>query len=158
MSESPEVATCFLACRFSSDISRSRAKLWKEREKTRLSDSLIVINIVIFLLDILCKKQLTMWGMKENSLILAGQWWRPFTSTFLHGSLLHLGVSWVSVVDILTTFSAPDLVAQLTESFSQPQEQLSSLCHAHSRFRVWRVFWWLNCKYAITHPHIGLWD
>jgi membrane associated rhomboid family serine protease len=34
--------------------------------------------------------QLVQWGSNVGRLTLGGQWWRLFTSMFLHGSLLHL--------------------------------------------------------------------
>ena len=134
---SPEVATCLLACREGSNISRSRktlAKLWKDRKKRRLSDSLIVINVVVYFLDILFKRELAIWGIHENSLILAGQWWRPFTSTVLHLNWLHLGVIFFDVCAIVTICSAHDIFAHWTESFSKPYEQMLSRCHVHNWF------------------------
>jgi len=57
---------------------------------------LLVINIVVFLVDIVTGggKQpgmLTNLGAKDNAAILAGQYWRFITPVFLHWGLLHIG-------------------------------------------------------------------
>eukprot|EP00798_Chlamydomonas_sp_ICE-L_P017126 gene17126-23430_t len=58
--------------------------------KRRVTDCLLVINIVCFALQWLSKDLLTFWGCKVNSYIAAGQWWRLITPAFLHSSVFHL--------------------------------------------------------------------
>jgi rhomboid protease GluP len=58
--------------------------------------ALLGITILIFILQMLSETLLgsdypAMLGMKENSLVVQGQFWRLLTPVFLHGSLLHIG-------------------------------------------------------------------
>jgi rhomboid protease GluP len=58
--------------------------------------ALLGITIFIFLLQLLTESLLgtdypAMLGMKENSLVIQGQFWRLLTPVFLHGSILHIG-------------------------------------------------------------------
>jgi Rhomboid family len=59
----------------------------------RCTDSLLVLNALMFVLQWASKDALMLWGAKVNSLIAAGQWWRLLTSSFLHTSAFHLLVS-----------------------------------------------------------------
>jgi rhomboid protease GluP len=57
--------------------------------------TLLVIVILVFLLQMatpyLFGQDLpAAWGMKENNLIIQGQFWRLITPVFLHGSILHI--------------------------------------------------------------------
>lgn len=59
---------------------------------------LMGVTIFVFLLQAISQYGLfdgldipAAWGMKANSLIVKGQWWRLFTPMLLHGSVLHLG-------------------------------------------------------------------
>eukprot|EP00879_Flechtneria_rotunda_P023767 GHRR01025163.1.p1 GENE.GHRR01025163.1~~GHRR01025163.1.p1 ORF type:complete len:296 (+),score=107.40 GHRR01025163.1:713-1600(+) len=56
----------------------------------RCTDSLLVLNGLMFLLQWASKDALMLWGAKVNSLVAAGQWWRLLTSSFLHTSAFHL--------------------------------------------------------------------
>ena len=51
---------------------------------TTEDSSLVVANVA-------CGDAAACFGMKINSLILAGQWWRFITPVLLHASLLHIG-------------------------------------------------------------------
>ncbi len=59
----------------------------------RCTDSLLVLNALMFVLQWASKDALMLWGAKVNSLIAAGQWWRLLPSSFLHTSAFHLLVS-----------------------------------------------------------------
>ena len=58
--------------------------------------TLLGITVLIFALQMLSETLLgsdypAMLGMKENSLVAQGQFWRLLTPVFLHGSILHIG-------------------------------------------------------------------
>ncbi|KAL4426848.1 hypothetical protein ABPG77_006634 [Micractinium sp. CCAP 211/92] len=59
----------------------------------RATDVLLVGNALLFGLQLLSKELVTVWGIKINALIVAGQWWRLLTPAFLHGNLMHLVVN-----------------------------------------------------------------
>jgi rhomboid protease GluP len=54
---------------------------------------LIGVNILIFVIDSLTGRMLTIAGAKENFAILQGEYWRFITPMFLHGGLLHIGLN-----------------------------------------------------------------
>jgi rhomboid protease GluP len=54
---------------------------------------LIGVNILIFIIDSLTGRMLTIAGAKENFAILQGEYWRFITPMFLHGGLLHIGLN-----------------------------------------------------------------
>jgi rhomboid protease GluP len=74
---------------------------------TPVTWTLLALNIGIFLLmwwqrrgivdpgGVFESLQLVQWGSNVGRLTVGGQWWRLFTSMFLHGSLLHLGFNMV---------------------------------------------------------------
>jgi rhomboid protease GluP len=58
--------------------------------------TILGITLLIFIIQMLTETLLgtdfpAMLGMKENSLIVQGQFWRLLTPVFLHGSILHIG-------------------------------------------------------------------
>lgn len=63
----------------------------------RATDVLLVSNALLFGLQLLTKQALTVWGVKVNALVVAGQWWRLLTPAFLHGNLMHLAVNCYSL-------------------------------------------------------------
>jgi rhomboid protease GluP len=58
--------------------------------RTPVTTLLLVVIIVVFVVDLLTGSRLTELGADQRDLVLAGQWWRPLTSIFLHGGLLHI--------------------------------------------------------------------
>jgi len=57
---------------------------------------LLAITIVVYLLQLASKQiygvdVVAMAGMKANTAIEMGQWWRLFTPIFLHGGIFHIG-------------------------------------------------------------------
>lgn len=68
------------------------AQRWEARKNRRVTDFFIFANVLIFALDFLWGSKLTVLGVKHNPSIVAGEWWRLLTCTFLHGGMLHIGV------------------------------------------------------------------
>lgn len=58
--------------------------------RRRLTDMLLLLNVVAFGLQWYSKDYMLVWGAKVNQLIAQGQWYRLVSCTFLHGNLLHL--------------------------------------------------------------------
>ncbi len=61
-----------------------------------VSYTFLVLTVLVFLAQILSETIFgndlpALYGMKINSFILAGQWWRLLTPILLHGSILHIG-------------------------------------------------------------------
>ena len=61
-----------------------------------LSDTLISINVVIFLLQVMIP-DVTLMGVKMNSMIDQGEWYRLLSAAFLHGSPTHLMLNMLSL-------------------------------------------------------------
>jgi len=64
--------------------------------RTPVTTALLIAIVLVFVADVLTGLQLTQLGADQRNLVLAGQWWRPLTSMFLHGGPLHLVLNaWV---------------------------------------------------------------
>jgi membrane associated rhomboid family serine protease len=63
----------------------------------RITDILLATNVLLFGLQVLTNQAVTLLGIKVNSLIIAGQYWRLLTPAFLHGNLIHLAVNSASL-------------------------------------------------------------
>ncbi len=67
---------------------------------------IIGVTVFVFLLQMLSEALLqgndipVNLGVKVNSLIVQGQWWRLFTPMLLHASILHIGVNMFSLYNI----------------------------------------------------------
>jgi rhomboid protease GluP len=94
---------------------------------TPVTTILLIVIVLVFVADVLTGLQLSQLGADKRSLVLAGEWWRPFTSMFLHGGLLHLVLNaWVlyqlgSLCEILlgsSQMSTVYLVSGLAGSFA----------------------------------------
>jgi membrane associated rhomboid family serine protease len=61
-----------------------------------LSDTLISINVIVFLLQVMFP-EVTLTGVKMNSMIDQGEWYRLLSAAFLHGSPTHLMLNMLSL-------------------------------------------------------------
>ncbi|XP_023730595.1 RHOMBOID-like protein 10, chloroplastic [Lactuca sativa] len=68
--------------------------------RRRLTDTLLAINVLVYIAQVASKGQLLMWGAKINGLIDKGQLWRLVTSAFLHANLGHLMINCYSLNSI----------------------------------------------------------
>jgi rhomboid protease GluP len=65
---------------------------WQRHEQASATAQLVgLVNMKPTVADMMRSLQLVNWGSNVGRLTLHGEWWRLFTSMFLHGSLLHLG-------------------------------------------------------------------
>ena len=66
-----------------------------------ITTGLIVVNILVFLAMVLNKispfnpstLQMLRWGADFGPMTLSGEWWRLFTSMFLHFGVMHIGLN-----------------------------------------------------------------
>jgi rhomboid protease GluP len=58
--------------------------------RTPVTTFLLAAIVLVFVGDLLTGSLLTALGADQRSLVLAGQFWRPLTSMFLHAGILHL--------------------------------------------------------------------
>jgi len=58
--------------------------------RTPVTTFLLAAIVLVFVGDLLTGSLLTALGADQRSLVLAGQFWRPLTSMFLHAGWLHL--------------------------------------------------------------------
>lgn len=61
-----------------------------------LTNILIGINVIMFLISLLYPRVLTL-GAQDNSLVLQGQIWLIFTAMFLHLNIIHIGLNMLSL-------------------------------------------------------------
>ncbi len=55
----------------------------------------LIINALVFVIDVQSGFQLTILGLRDNAALASGELWRLITPMFLHGSVLHIGLnSW----------------------------------------------------------------
>ncbi|XP_076887549.1 RHOMBOID-like protein 10, chloroplastic [Bidens hawaiensis] len=66
----------------------------------RLTNTLLAINVLVYVAQIASQGQVLMWGAKINSLIDKGQLWRLVTSAFLHANVGHLMINCYSLNSI----------------------------------------------------------
>jgi len=85
-------------------IHRFFRKLHLATPRTFVSESIIVLNVVIFAVMLAYgvhlltpqAQQLVDWGANYGPRTLSGQWWRLLTATFLHAGIFHLLINmWV---------------------------------------------------------------
>ncbi len=82
---------------------RRRTREWSTASPIRVTQALAAINVVVFLIVSVYTGSLSLWGggVTEVHLDFAlharfvdnGEWWRLFTSAFLHYGLLHMGMN-----------------------------------------------------------------
>jgi membrane associated rhomboid family serine protease len=58
--------------------------------RTPVTTVLLALVAVVFLADLATGHLLIDLGADQRDLVLAGQWWRPLTSMFLHGGFVHV--------------------------------------------------------------------
>lgn len=60
-----------------------------------LTWAFLIINVVVFVVDVQSGFQLTILGLRDNAALASGDLWRLITPMFLHGSVLHISLnSW----------------------------------------------------------------
>ncbi|KAF8059361.1 RBL10 [Scenedesmus sp. PABB004] len=69
-------------------------------ELRRVTDSLLVLHGLVYVLDWASKGTLMLLGAKVNALVAAGQWWRLLSCNFLHIGLIHLAVNSATLANI----------------------------------------------------------
>ncbi|CAD7697005.1 unnamed protein product [Ostreobium quekettii] len=81
---------CCLGCSVRSSANSNSITTFGNSQR-RVTDSLIVINAMLFGLQAVSGQKLLLMGAKINSAISQGEWWRLMTAAFLHADILHLG-------------------------------------------------------------------
>ncbi|HEV2579288.1 MAG TPA: rhomboid family intramembrane serine protease [Ktedonobacteraceae bacterium] len=96
---------------------RVRARFWMSQNPRFVTNILIGINVLVFLISVLLtitqtgtlgglgdvdQNILINMGAQWNLLVSQGQWWRIFTAMFLHLNLLHIGLNMLSLFFIGT--------------------------------------------------------
>ncbi|CAI9103888.1 OLC1v1002471C3 [Oldenlandia corymbosa var. corymbosa] len=85
----------------SSDSSHNEKPASKLFSKERTwTETLIGVNIAVYVAQLATRGRLLEWGAKINYLIAKGQIWRLVTSSFLHVNLVHLMVNCFSLSNI----------------------------------------------------------
>lgn len=72
----------------------------------RVSDVILAINVLIFILQSIYGGRMFWAGAKVNSAIAAGQWYRLLSPIFLHSSASHLAVNSFSLYSVGPTVEA----------------------------------------------------
>jgi rhomboid protease GluP len=106
-----------------------------------VTSALIAINLLIYIAMALSTKSidfsgdaLIKWGGDYGPLTRGGEWWRLFTSTFVHAGLLHVALNmwclWAlgplaelafGKIPYLLAYVATGICASITSSFYHPQ-------------------------------------
>jgi membrane associated rhomboid family serine protease len=73
-----------------------RTRFMLSRYPGLVTNTLIVINVIVFILSILFPI-VTAFGVQQNDLVMQGQYWRIFTAMFLHADILHIGLNMLSL-------------------------------------------------------------
>ncbi len=73
-----------------------RTRFMLSRYPGLVTNTLIVINVIVFILSILFPI-VTAFGVQQNDLVMQGQYWRIFTAMFLHANILHIGLNMLSL-------------------------------------------------------------
>jgi membrane associated rhomboid family serine protease len=82
-----------------------RARFWMSQNPRFVTNILIALNVLVYLIlafmsqsivDISNDALINMGG-QVNFLVAQGQFWRIFTATFLHASILHIGLNMLSL-------------------------------------------------------------
>jgi hypothetical protein len=64
--------------------------LLAQSPQTPVTVGLVAINVLVFLTTVLSGQTLIEWGSNFGPYTTGGEWWRLFTSLFLHAGVLHL--------------------------------------------------------------------
>jgi len=103
--------------------------------------ALIAINVAIFVAMVATSKSidfsietLKAWGGSAGTLVQQGQWWRLFTSMFIHANPIHIGFNMLCLFQLgflaerafgkipyLLAYLATGICASLTSNFIHPQ-------------------------------------
>lgn len=79
--------------------SRRKSSLSQSYEGISVTQALVGINVLVFLFT-LKKPWRTNQFLKNNFLIARGQWYRVVTALFLHGSVPHIAMNTMSLLNI----------------------------------------------------------
>lgn len=62
-----------------------------------VTNILIAINVIVFLLGYIAPNLIYGFGVQENGLVLQGEYWRILTAMFIHTGILHIGLNMFSL-------------------------------------------------------------
>ena len=106
-----------------------------------MTSALIAINIIIFVAMVASSRSidfsietLVKWGGSAGILVRQGEWWRLFTSMFLHANPIHIGFNMLCLFQLgflaerafgkipyLLAYIATGICASLTSNFIHPK-------------------------------------